>query len=105
VNLGMTQIAIVGSAGRMGQTLVRLAEDDPALELVAVLDQGDPMTALAAFPGAVAIDFSSPAGTRALAESAPSRGLNLCAHHRLDDAATRASRRPAARCRVRRCAT
>ncbi len=88
---GRSQVAIFGSAGRMGQTLVRLAKEDPAFELVAVLDQGDPVSALAAFPGAVAIDFSSPAGTRALAEAAPSARVSIvCGTTGLDEAAAQA---------------
>jgi len=86
-----TRVAIVGSAGKMGQTLVRLANEDPEIELVSVLDQGDPMNALAAFPGAVAIDFSSPSGTRALAEVAPAAGVSIVSGTTgLDDAAARA---------------
>ncbi|WP_394835121.1 4-hydroxy-tetrahydrodipicolinate reductase [Pendulispora rubella] len=86
-----TRVAIVGSAGKMGQTLVRLANEDPECELVAVLDQGDAMSALAAFPGAVAIEFSSPAGTRALAEIAPSAGVSIVSGTTgLDDVAVRA---------------
>jgi len=86
-----TQVAIVGSAGKMGQTLVRLAKEDPTFELVAVLDQGDPMSALAAFPGAVAVDFSSPAGTRALAEIAPSARVGIVCGTTGLDAATDAA--------------
>ncbi|WP_394845658.1 4-hydroxy-tetrahydrodipicolinate reductase [Pendulispora brunnea] len=86
-----TRVAIVGSAGKMGQTLVRLANEDPEIELVTVLDQGDAMSALAAFPGAVAIEFSSPSGTRGLAEIAPSAGVSIVSGTTgLDDAAVRA---------------
>lgn len=75
----------------MGQTLVRLVKEDPQFELVAVLDRGDPVAALAAYPGAVAIDFSTPAGTRALAEIAPSAGVGIvCGTTGLDAAASEA---------------
>ncbi|WP_394825147.1 4-hydroxy-tetrahydrodipicolinate reductase [Pendulispora albinea] len=86
-----TRVAIVGSAGKMGQALIRLVKEDAELELVAVLDQGDPMSALGAYPGAVAIDFSTPAGTLALAETAPGAGVAIVSGTTgLDDAAVRA---------------
>jgi 4-hydroxy-tetrahydrodipicolinate reductase len=36
-----TKIIIVGAKGRMGEALVRLAKQNPALELVGEIDQGD----------------------------------------------------------------
>jgi 4-hydroxy-tetrahydrodipicolinate reductase len=36
-----TKLIIVGSKGRMGEALVRLAGQDPKLELVALIDKGD----------------------------------------------------------------
>lgn len=41
MNSEKTRVLIVGSKGRMGQTLIRLAQLDPKLELAAGLDQGD----------------------------------------------------------------
>src|ERR1700761_5191034 len=36
-----TRVIIVGSKGRMGEALVRLAKANPTLELVAGIDKGD----------------------------------------------------------------
>jgi len=78
-----TPIAIVGAAGRMGQRLVALGHEDPALTVVAAIDRADhplinkdigdlagigpikvPLTAdLQVLPAAL-IDFSSPASMR-----------------------------------------
>src|SRR5258707_962889 len=41
MNTDKTRIIIVGSKGRMGQALTRLAGPDPKLDLVAGIDQGD----------------------------------------------------------------
>lgn len=86
-----TKVAIVGARGRMGQSLVRLAQEDPQLELVGAFDQGDSLASLAAHPGAVAIDFSTPAGTLALARSAPETKTGIvCGTTGLDEETTRA---------------
>jgi 4-hydroxy-tetrahydrodipicolinate reductase len=48
---------LIGSAGRMGQTIVDLAKDDDKIDIVALCDQGDAIDP--AMAGAdVAIDFS-----------------------------------------------
>jgi 4-hydroxy-tetrahydrodipicolinate reductase len=84
-------VAIFGSKGRMGEALVRLAKEDPALELVATFDQGDSLASLAGHPGTVVIDFSSPAGTLALARAAvPARVGIVCGTTGLDEEAARA---------------
>ncbi|MEL7087572.1 MAG: 4-hydroxy-tetrahydrodipicolinate reductase, partial [Planctomycetota bacterium] len=63
----MTKLAIHGSAGRMGQRLVALAEQDPGLAVAAAIDASDPggpgLAAVAACD--VAIDFTLPDGFRA----------------------------------------
>jgi 4-hydroxy-tetrahydrodipicolinate reductase len=41
MNMEKTKVVIVGAKGRMGETLVRLAAQDPKLELVAGIDKGD----------------------------------------------------------------
>jgi 4-hydroxy-tetrahydrodipicolinate reductase len=39
--MNVTRVIIVGAKGRMGQTLLRLAGEDPKLEVIAGIDQGD----------------------------------------------------------------
>jgi 4-hydroxy-tetrahydrodipicolinate reductase len=41
MNADKTRIVIVGSKGRMGEALIRLAGLNPKLELVAGIDKGD----------------------------------------------------------------
>src|SRR4051812_8709456 len=52
-----TRILLIGSAGRMGQTIIEVASRDQSLEIVAQCDQGDPIDA-AMKKSNVAIDFS-----------------------------------------------
>ena len=59
------RVAVLGAAGRMGQT-VRAAVDGAAdLELAATLDAGDDFAAVAASGAQVAVDFTVPAATEA----------------------------------------
>jgi 4-hydroxy-tetrahydrodipicolinate reductase len=51
------KILMIGSAGRMGQTIIELARRDPGIEIVAQCDQGDPIGP-AMKKSNVAIDFS-----------------------------------------------
>lgn len=69
----MLNIAIVGSKGRMGQTLLACAGRLPELRVGAAVDQGDDLSA-AVGAAEVVVDFSAPAVTAGLAE--------LCAAHR-----------------------
>ena len=52
------RVALIGSAGRMGQTIVDLAKRDPNLEIVAQCDLGDAIEP-AMKQSDVAIDFSN----------------------------------------------
>jgi 4-hydroxy-tetrahydrodipicolinate reductase len=54
----MIRVGVVGAAGRMGQQVCRTVEADPALELVAALDEGDDLTALVEAQAEVAVDFT-----------------------------------------------
>ena len=92
----MTDIAIVGAAGRMGQRLVALAREDSQLRLVGAVDRADhpliqkdageiagigpiglPMTFdLRATPAAL-IDFSSPASMRHWLKTCRDRGIAM----------------------------
>jgi len=53
----MTRVTIVGSRGRMGQALLKVAERMPEVEVVAAVDQGDDLDAAVA-RGQVIVDFS-----------------------------------------------
>ena len=52
------RVALIGSRGRMGQTIVDLAKNDPKIDIVAQCDIGDAI--VQAFKNCdVAIDFSN----------------------------------------------
>jgi 4-hydroxy-tetrahydrodipicolinate reductase len=70
------RIAVVGARGRMGRTIVALAEEG-GIEVVAAIDAGDRLDALAASGAEVAIDFSSPSATTELAGVAASAGIAI----------------------------
>src|ERR687891_709613 len=54
------KVGVIGAAGRMGSEARRAIEDDPELELVAGVEHGDPLDALAAAGAEVAVDFTTP---------------------------------------------
>jgi 4-hydroxy-tetrahydrodipicolinate reductase len=68
----MTKIIITGSKGRMGQALAACAAQQPALQVVGQIDQGDDLGAVVG-QGDVVIDFSSHSATAEIAA--------LCAEH------------------------
>lgn len=82
---------MMGANGRMGQTIIRLLENNPEMELAAAVDREkyagktpikapffDNIEAAAAHaPGAVIIDFSSPAASMAAARAAARNGLPI----------------------------
>jgi 4-hydroxy-tetrahydrodipicolinate reductase len=89
-------VAIHGATGRMGTRLIQLIQADPGLRLGAALDRsghprlgedagtlsgvgplGVPLSASLAGPVDVAIDFSLPAGTMAMAEACAGLGVPL----------------------------
>ena len=69
-----TRVLIHGGSGRMGQTLLRLLPEFPALELVGAPAR-DSLTDAPAFD--VAIDFSLPQGLAGIAALCKSRGAAL----------------------------
>jgi 4-hydroxy-tetrahydrodipicolinate reductase len=88
----MSRVLVVGAAGRMGQNLIRLLASHPSLRLGAALDHAThPQLGHEVAPGVkltadaraacaaadVAVDFSTPASTRALLDAAESVGLPL----------------------------
>ena len=87
----MTRAAVIGAAGRMGRQVIEAIAEDPELELAAAIDRtqhpdlGQQIsggvalsdTLDAADACEVAIDFSLPESTAALADYAAGRGLPL----------------------------
>ncbi len=71
----LLRVAICGARGRMGRTLVSLAEEEKA-EVVHELDEGDRLSAASEGCDAV-IDFSAHGATPVLAESCAGRGIPL----------------------------
>lgn len=60
-----TRVAVLGAAGRMGRQVVAAVEAAPDLDLVARLEHGDDVAALAGAGVDVAVDFTVPAVTEA----------------------------------------
>jgi 4-hydroxy-tetrahydrodipicolinate reductase len=71
-----TRVAIIGAKGRMGQALMRLARQDPHLELVAGLDRGDDQAQVIKNCD-VLVDFSHHTVAPALGEAAARQGKAL----------------------------
>ena len=114
----MTKLALFGASGRMGRAILKLAAADAELDVVAArAAAGDPhlgedagvlaglgplgvaITELGPVEADVVIDFSSPAGTRAVAAACAeagvplvsgTTGLDAAAEAALDDLAARA---------------
>lgn len=61
----MINVAVLGAAGRMGQTVVRAIDAAEDMTLVAALDADDDVTAAASAKAHVAIDFTVPSSTEA----------------------------------------
>ncbi len=59
------KVAVLGAAGRMGQTVCAAVEAAPDLELVARFDAGDDFSVVADSGAQVAVDFTIPAVTEA----------------------------------------
>lgn len=89
-------VAVAGAAGRMGSLVARAVEADPGLLLAAAVDKG---TLDSGWNGARALgDFTSPEGTRTLADLAAERGVGLVVGTTgLDEAARSALARAATR--------
>jgi 4-hydroxy-tetrahydrodipicolinate reductase len=68
----MTRVIITGSKGRMGRMLLACAADQPELQVVGQIDQGDALRSVIG-QGDVVVDFSSHAATPGIAA--------LCAEH------------------------
>ncbi len=73
----MLQLAIHGSAGRMGQRLLTLAADDPGLNVRSAVDASTPDGDRLTGRYDAVIDFTVPAGTRAAARFCVDTGSPL----------------------------
>jgi len=71
------RVAVLGAAGRMGQTVVRAVEAAPDLELVAAIDAGDDLATLAAVGAQVAVDFTVPAVTEVNVHALVDAGIHV----------------------------
>ena len=76
MNSEKTRVMIVGSKGRMGQTLIRLAQLDPKLELAAAVDKDDNVLDLIDRCD-VLIEFAHHSLSAALAKTAADHGKGL----------------------------
>jgi 4-hydroxy-tetrahydrodipicolinate reductase len=72
----VNRIAVVGARGRMGRTVVRLAEEQ-GVAVVLALDAGERMESLAGSGAEVVVDFSSPSATTQLADVAAAAGIPI----------------------------
>jgi len=73
---GKTRVIIVGSKGRMGEALLRLAKADPALELVGGVDRDDDLNTFVDRCD-VLIEFAHHSVTPTLLDLAVARGKSL----------------------------
>ncbi len=86
-----TSIIVTGAGGRMGSTICRLAQEDPALQLAAVVERperlasldvwkcpagSDPESMFARVPGGVVVDFTSPEASLSNARAAARAGVS-----------------------------
>ena len=59
-NVGPIRVGVVGALGRMGATVVSAVQNQPDLQLVAKIDQGDDLAELLAAHTQVIVDFTTP---------------------------------------------
>ena len=69
-------VGVLGSAGRMGQEVIKAVSQAPDLTLVAELDVGDDLKALAAAGAQVVVDFTNPDAVMANIESCLAQGIS-----------------------------
>jgi len=60
----MIKVGVLGAAGRMGSTVCDAVEADADLELVARVDENDPLQALVDAGAEVAVDFTTPSAVK-----------------------------------------
>lgn len=69
------RVAVIGAAGRMGRAVCDAVTSSPDMELIATLDQGDDVAALAAWAD-VAVDFTVPGATESNVHSLIETGVH-----------------------------
>src|SRR5690348_5211403 len=70
------RVLVVGADGRMGKTIIELAKADPAIEIAARCDLGDPIEP-AMKSCDVAIDFSNPDAITEICRATLQHGKSL----------------------------
>lgn len=71
------RVAVVGAAGKMGSAACDAVTSDPAMTLVAALDQGDDLAQLVDADAQVLVDFTHPDAVMATVETAVAAGIHL----------------------------
>ena len=71
------RVAVLGAAGRMGQTVVRAVQDAPDLELVAAVDADADLSTVVDAGAQVAVDFTVPAVTEGNVHALVDAGVHL----------------------------
>ncbi|HJT45925.1 MAG TPA: dihydrodipicolinate reductase C-terminal domain-containing protein [Chthoniobacterales bacterium] len=74
--MNKVRICLIGAKGRMGQTIVELAKNDPKIEIAAQCDLGDPLEP-AIKKSDVAIDFSNAGAINEICSIAAKHGKAL----------------------------
>jgi 4-hydroxy-tetrahydrodipicolinate reductase len=72
----MIKVGVLGARGRMGSEVVKAVTEAPDLELVAALDLGDSLDALAVNGAQVVVDFTTPDSVMANLEFLISNNIN-----------------------------
>lgn len=76
-NAGVTiRVGVLGARGRMGSEVVRAVYDAPDMEVVATLDVGDDLAALAQAGAQVVVDFTHPEAVMANLEFVIAHGMD-----------------------------
>lgn len=70
-------VAVVGAAGRMGAAVCAAVEAAPDLELLATLDAGDDVAAVASSGAQVAVEFTVPSSSEANVHALVDAGLHV----------------------------
>ena len=73
----MIRVAVTGAKGRMGSTVVQAVTDAPDMEVVAVFDAGDEISASSVNGAQVAVDFSIPSVTESNVHALLDAGVDV----------------------------
>lgn len=73
----MINVAVIGAAGRMGQTVVRAVNGAEDMTVVAELDAGDDVVAAARAGAQIAVDFTEPSVTEANVHALIDAGIHV----------------------------